>query len=49
MLTFHSPLLCVFAARDAVGARQVSGTEMQEHKEVSGLITKSEAQRCIVM
>ena len=48
MLAFHSSLLCMFAAHDAVGARQVSGTEMQEHREVGGLITRSDAQRCVV-
>ena len=48
MHAFHSSLVCMFAAHDVVGARQVSGTEMQEHREVSGLITRSEAQRCVV-
>ena len=48
MLAFHPSLLCMFAAHEAFGARQVSGTEMQEHRKVSGLITRSEAQRCVV-
>ena len=48
MPAFHSSLLCKFAANDAGGARQIGGAEMQEHREVSGLITRSEAQRCIV-
>ena len=48
MPAFYSSLLCMFAAHDAVEARQVSGTEMQEHREVGGLITKSEARRCVV-
>ena len=48
MFAFHSSLLCMFVGHDAVGARQVGGTEMQEHREVSRLITGSEAQRCSV-
>ena len=45
---FRSSLLCMFAAHDAGGARQIGGAEMQEHREVRGLITRSEAKRCIV-
>ena len=48
MSAFHSSLLCMFAAYDAAGSRQVGGAEMWEHREVSGLITRSEAKRCIV-
>ena len=48
MPAFHSSLLCMFAAHDAVGARQIGGTKMLEHREVSRLITRSEAQRCVV-
>ena len=48
MPAFHSSLLCMFAAHDAVGAKQVSGAEMEKHREASGLITRAEAKRCIV-
>ena len=41
-------LLCMFAAHDAVGTKQVGGTEMEKHRKVSGLIKSSEVQRCII-
>ena len=48
MLAFHSSLLCMFAAHDAVGCQADWWYEDVEHREVSRLITKSEAQRRVV-
>ena len=48
MPAFHSSLLCMFAAHDAVGARQVGGAEMKKHRKVSGLVTGSKGKRSVV-
>ena len=42
------PLLRMFTAHDAVGAREV-GAEMKKYKKVSGLVTGAKAKRSVVV
>ena len=42
-------LLRLLTAHDAVGARQVGGTEMEENRKVSGLVTWSKAKCSVVV
>ena len=48
MSALKPSLLRMFTADDTVGVKLVSGTEMWEHRKVSGLVTMSKAERSVV-
>ena len=49
MSALKPSLLRMFTADDAVGARQVGGTEMKKHRKVSGMVTGSKAKRSVAV
>ena len=48
MSALKPSLLCLLTAHEAAGARLVGGAKVEKHRKVSGLITRSEAERSIV-
>ena len=46
--SFHAPLLSLFTARDAVGAREVGGAQMEEDGKVDGGVATPKCEVCVV-